>query len=401
MNRALILAGLLGAGLAADAGAEAAGFLYGTVETTSGNRYEGRLRWGTEEAFWDDHFNASKEGRPATGELPRGYRGRQRRIEVFGLEIAGPWDRAWAARQLIVRFGDLAEVAPRGNGAEILLRSGQRLEVRGGSNDIGARITVWDGSVGKSELEWKRIRSIRFAAAPADLDPGEHRLKARVRTRAGEFAGYLQWDLEEALASDVLDAESDDGDVEIEMGRIRSIVRASRRSSTVVLADGRSLELSGTNDVDASNRGIVVEDERFGRIELSWDEFERADLELAPRSGRGYEEYPKLGPIVARVVARDGRVREGRIAFDLDETERWEMLDGGQDGIRYSIPFADLGEIRRDGADHCRVTLRNGRKLRLGGSTDVGEFNAGIAFLDRKGDDAYLPWDEVESIELR
>src|SRR6202008_212332 len=35
------------------------GFLYGKVYTR-GNSYEGQIRWGNEEAFWTDYFNAAK-----------------------------------------------------------------------------------------------------------------------------------------------------------------------------------------------------------------------------------------------------------------------------------------------------------------------------------------------------
>jgi hypothetical protein len=35
------------------------GYLYGKVYTDQ-NTYEGALRWGTEEVFWTDLFNASK-----------------------------------------------------------------------------------------------------------------------------------------------------------------------------------------------------------------------------------------------------------------------------------------------------------------------------------------------------
>ena len=47
-----------------DAAAATEGFIYGTVTTTSGNSYTGVLRWGTEEAFWDDLFHSSKEELP-------------------------------------------------------------------------------------------------------------------------------------------------------------------------------------------------------------------------------------------------------------------------------------------------------------------------------------------------
>ncbi|MCM2269233.1 MAG: hypothetical protein NDJ75_03975, partial [Thermoanaerobaculia bacterium] len=149
----LLLAALAVAILAAPAEVAASqdvrGYLYGTIETTSGNSYTGLLRWGREEAFWDDHFNASKQDEPATGRLPRGYKRSPRKVEVFGLEVSGPWERAWSQRQLIVRFGDLAEIRPRGDDrAELVLRNGDTMRIDGGSNDLGGKITVWDAGVG-------------------------------------------------------------------------------------------------------------------------------------------------------------------------------------------------------------------------------------------------------------
>ena len=37
-----------------------AGYIYGRIQTRTGESYEGPLRWGDEEAFWDDIFNATK-----------------------------------------------------------------------------------------------------------------------------------------------------------------------------------------------------------------------------------------------------------------------------------------------------------------------------------------------------
>lgn len=400
----LLLAALAVAILAAPAEVAASqdvrGYLYGTIETTSGNSYTGLLRWGREEAFWDDHFNASKQDEPATGRLPRGYKRSPRKVEVFGLEVSGPWERAWSQRQLIVRFGDLAEIRPRGDDrAELVLRNGDTMRIDGGSNDLGGKITVWDAGVGKIDVDWDRIRSIKFSATPSTARPEGQRLSARVRTLVGEFSGYLQWDKEEALTVDELDGEADDGDVSLPMGRIRSIERRSRRSSRVELVDGRVLELSGTNDVDSSIRGIVVEDARFGRIELPWDVFERADIEIAKDSGRGYDDYPALGEMRAKVTLRDGKTRTGKIAYDLDETYLWEMLNGNQEDVDYDIPFARVKQIRPLGR-RSEVVLDNGQKLRLEGQTDVGDDHAGIAFLDGEGDD-YVAWDEVELVEIR
>jgi len=388
----------------ADAAQEPHGFLYGTVETDSGNRYSGLLRWGREESFWDDHFNATKPDEPATGALPEGYQPRSRKVEVFGLEVAGPWDRAWATRQFVARFGDIEEIRPlRGDRTEVRMKSGTVYRLGGGSNDVGADIKVRDATLGEVEIEWERIRSIRFAPTPASARPAGERLWTKVRTSVGDFEGYLQWDKEEALTGDKLDGDTEDGKVSIEMGRIRAIERRSRRASTIELVDGRRFEMSGSNDVDADNRGICVEDARFGRVEIPWDVFERAEISVAPGSGRGYDEYRKGGPIEARVAARDGRSFSGRIAFDLDETESWELLDGAQDDVSYSIPFERVARITPSSRSRTEVVLEGGLKLRLEGPTDVSESNAGVALLgpERSGSGpTYFAWDEIASIEL-
>jgi hypothetical protein len=380
------------------------GFLYGTVETRSGASYTGVLRWGREEAFWDDLFNATKPDEPATGRLPEGYRRDPQQIEVFGLRITGPWEHGWATRQFVTRFGDIVEIRPRGGDRlEIEMKGGTTWQLDGGSNDVGADVRVADAALGEVTVEWSRIRSVRFAATPADVKPAGQRLRAKVATTDGEFQGFLQWDSEEALTGDKLDGETEDGDVSIEMGRIRSIERVSRHASRVTLADGRVLELSGSNDVDGSIRGVLVEDERFGRVEIPWGVFVRAEIEAAPDSGPGYDSYAAGRPLAAKVTATDGRVRAGRIAYDLDESASWELLNGSQADVEYSIPFARVKEIRPLGRTRAEVTLDNGRKLQLEGQTDVGEANAGVAFLDAEksaGAFAYLPWDEIAAIEF-
>ena len=380
------------------------GFLYGTVETKSGATYTGLLRWGREEAFWDDLFNATKPDEPATGKLPAGYRREAQQIEVFGLKIVGPWEHGWATRQFVARFGDLVEIRPRGGDRlDLEMKGGATYHLDGGSNDVGADVKVADAALGEVTVEWSRIRSIRFAATPADVKPAGQRLRAKVSTTAGDFHGYLQWDSEEALTGDKLDGDTEDGDISIEMGRIRAIERLSRRASRVTLADGRVLELSGSNDVDSSIRGVLVEDDRFGRVEIPWEAFERAEIEAAPDSGRGYDDYRAGRPLEAKVTTTDGRSRSGRIAYDLDETASWEMLNGSQADVEYNIPFGRVKAIRPLGRKRAEVTLDNGQKLELEGQTDVGGSNAGIAFLDAEqveGATRYLPWDEIAAIEL-
>ncbi len=36
------------------------GFIYGKITTIDDNTYQGQIRWGDEEAYWTDMFNAGK-----------------------------------------------------------------------------------------------------------------------------------------------------------------------------------------------------------------------------------------------------------------------------------------------------------------------------------------------------
>ena len=46
------------------------GFLYGRINTEGGSTYEGRLRWGNQEAFWGDFFNGTKRDRKLPDDVP-------------------------------------------------------------------------------------------------------------------------------------------------------------------------------------------------------------------------------------------------------------------------------------------------------------------------------------------
>ncbi|MFP3940107.1 MAG: hypothetical protein ACLF0P_07365 [Thermoanaerobaculia bacterium] len=381
---------------------DTSGFLYGTVLTRSGTEYEGRLRWGDQEAFWGDLFNSSKEDLRWRKEIPRDQRTRRNTIELFGLEIA--WRREDSSgRQLIARFGDIDRIEVTGrDDAVLVMKSGHRVEVEGGSNDIGgnAEVTVWDTSLGAVTTPWRNIDRIQFRDSPPDLEVDAHRLYGTVQTEAGEFRGWIQWDQDECLSTDVLDGDTADGDVEIPMGKLRTIERRNRRSSRVALRDGRELVLDGSNDVDSDNRGIFVEDERFGRVLVSWNAFERVDFSEPPGSGPAYDSFPGGGPIQGTVTTRDGRQHTGRLAYDADEEETWELLGGERDGIEYYIPFALVRSVTPRGLDRSRVELTTGETLDLEDSADVGEPNAGIVVLRDDERPTYVPWDEVERVEL-
>lgn len=379
------------------------GFIYGTVTTRTGTDYTGVLRWNTEEAFWDDLFHSSKEDLPYYEEYEdevREYDDDERWWHVFGRKIGINID-AGNSRVLAVRFGDIEEIRTLGrSGARLTLKNGSEIEVRGYSNDVGATVKVIDPTLGDVEVRWKKIKTIRFSSTPEDVDPGSFRLAGTVSTDAGDLKGYIQWDEQECLSTDRLDGETEDGDVAIEMGRIARIERRNRRSSIVTLRDGRELIMDGTNDVDDDNRGIFVEDPRYGRVAVFWDEFIAVDFDEPGASGRSYDDFTPQGELTGTVIERDGTRHTGKIIFDLDESEGWEMLDGTGQDLDYSIPFALVKALEPVGSHGSSVELRTGETVELEEGQDVSRDNDGIVVISDSRKESYIPYSDVQRIEF-
>ncbi len=386
------------------------GFIYGTVVTTSGKEYEGFIRWDDEEAFWDDLFHSTKVDLPYLedfeDEIDDSRRDRDKRdkhtIQIFSWRFSIDGDDFFSSSRLFIsRFGDIASIRTvDDDAAEVTMKNGATYDVEGYSNDVGAKLLINDHSLGEVRVRWNRIDTIEFSQAPQDADPGVFRLAGRVETDSGVFEGFVQWDKEECLSTDILDGDDEDGSLEIEMGKIRSITRRGRHSSIVELKDGREMRLRGTNDVNNENRGIMVEDRRFGRVTVPWDEFDAVTFDDLG-SGRPYTDYPALGRLEGTVTDRDGESYTGYIVFDLDESEGWEMFNGDYHDMEYDIPFANIKSIEPLGHDDVRLVLYSGEELELEDSQDASDSNDGILILDERGrDPQYLPWEEVDKIEF-
>jgi hypothetical protein len=397
---ALAVAMLTWAGPAA-AKEDGQGLIYGKVVTESGREYTGFLRWGDQEASWSDLFHSAKKNRPFLDDLDKDTRRKLRRrheISFFKKWVIEVDDDGEFSRMFIARFGDIARIEPHGSGeATVFMKNGSEYEVEGAADDVTSKIHVTDASMGKIELHWDRIDEIQFMPAPRDADPGVWRLYGTVETENGDFEGFIQWDKQECLNIDKLDGDTRDGDVSIEMGRIATIEKKGRRSSLVTLKDGREFDLHGSNDVNHENRGIMVEDERFGRVTIDWDPFERITFTDPPGSGPGYDDFKSRGVLKGTVTDEDGDTYTGRIVIDLDESEGWEMLNGETDDMHYDIPLFRVATIE-PGRRECRVVIRGGYEINLEDGTDVTDDNAGILIFTGSDKPVYIEWDDLARI---
>jgi hypothetical protein len=381
-------------------------FLYGRIATTTGVTYEGRLRFGgDEEAFWGDYFNGVKMGNPwekfvPADRLPTVHDP----IEIFGIEIGPSERRMDLGRPFMARLGDIAKLEARGRDLWVKLKSGTVVHLaRYGADDYADGVRLWLDGGDVLELSERRIRSIEFLAPARPGAVAPSRLHGTVRTRQGEFTGFVQWNRKQGVGLDELDGYVDGKLLSVPFHTIRSIARDSRESSRVTLLDGREIVLSGTQEAGKGNAGMYVDDARYGRVLVSWDAFERVDFsEGAGVSGPAYDDLQAGRALTGSVTTHAGRRLTGRLVYDLDESETTETLDAPSGGVDYTIPFDLVASIVLPGdAGPASIILRSGEELQLERAGDLDDWNAGmLIFIDGIEQPEYVRWDDVARVEF-
>ena len=380
---------------------DASGFLYGVVETRKGH-FEGRLQWHRGDAFWSDFLEARKEDRPYWSSVPVADRMRTSEVEVFGKTMTKR-HLASRGRGFMARYGDLERIEVHGTSwSTVVFRDGSEVDVEGG-RDFRADVLIYAANGTETRLEWERILRIRFMPTPEDLVvPDLFRMYGTVTTSKGPLTGYIQWDKQECLNTDIIDGHDKKTQVEMEVpfGNIQSVERLDADSSRWTFHGGESVELYGTNDVNHENRGIWVESPEWGRVAVSWSAFERLDFVVPPGSGPSYLDFGPPRPLVGTVLSMDGSTHRGRVIYDVDEQADWELLNGEAGDLAYDIPLALITSIERLSEDSSRITVKSGASVKLSDSTDVGEGHSGVVVVGEGGQLKFLPWMQVERIDF-
>ena len=267
------------------------------------------------------------------------------------------------------------------------------------------------------DLDWDDLERIDFSAVPPGVRARAHRLYGTVEDVQGNrYTGYVSWDLDEIMESDVLDGEEMDGgrNREIRFGEITSIARiegATRRTggARVVLADGDVLDLTGDRDVDRRNRGIQISDPGLGLVEVEWEEFRILRFHEADEVV-GYDAFDGGHPLVGTVVTQSGEEIDGFIRWDADEETSWEFLNGRGGEVTFTIEFGKVSRITRGEVFGARVTLLDGRTFELDDSNDVNWDNKGILIAPEGANNGggsdgsawrLVTWDQFKEVRFR
>ena len=390
--------------------------IYGRVVTAEGGRLEGYLRWDRNETGWGDVLDGQKEipheydlEAERLDEELRRRRQRERSLSLPGLRIT--WDEDDGDPRTVssgIRFGHIRslEVVDERR-AVLVLKSGERVGLVGLSTDIGRSfrgLAVEDAERGEIELRWRDLGRVDFMAAPATAPPpAAERLHGTLRTRGGvELTGWVAWDRDETLTTDILDGDRAGRRMEIAFGSVAAIEPEGRDASRVTLQSGEVLLLTGTNDVDSDNGGVEIMDPGLGRAIVQWRELESMRFHAPPTAGRPAgstgapagtrRAFDGGRPLQGVVETRSGRQLSGKVRWDNDEAFTWELLDGRADEVDYDIELGLVRSIERVEGDAARVELVDGRTLLLEGSNDVGNENQGIFVRSAGGETVLVRW---------
>ncbi len=430
---ALLSALLCGLGLSGPVCAQDADRIWGQVHTKSGEVHEGFIRWDRNQVSWVDILGGSKDVPPEnylawlesreTDEPP------VRTIDLLGYRIT--WEENDPdfppTSRSGIRFGHLSSLRIIGRDrVELTLRSGELLKLEGSAVRRTIReVTIDAPGRRQLELDWRDLDWVLFYAVPAGARAPSHRLHGTVEDRQGNrYIGYVSWDRDEILKSDVLDGEDMQGgdDREIRFDEIASIARVPG-GARIVLVNGNVRELTGTRDVDRRNRGIAISDPRLGTVEVEWGEFRILRFHV-PEASFGYDTFDGGRLLVGTLVTQLGEEIDGVIRWDADEAASWEMLNGRADDVDFTIEFGNVSRIERGEAFGATVTLLDGRAFELDGRTfeadgrtfplgdsnDVSWDNKGILIQPEVADGAsqadqsrwrVSPWDEFREVRFR
>ncbi|MFT6216121.1 MAG: hypothetical protein ACJAS3_002529 [Roseivirga sp.] len=391
--------------------------LYGKVTTINGDAYKGYLRWGNDETYWTDFLNAQKSNNDFLKLLSK------KEIEQISekdggnswlgidLGVLSIWEDKYSltTHQFDAQFGDIKMIRPTGRGkGQVTMKNDVILELLGsGYEDIGASVSIYDDELGKVTINWDRLEKVEFMENEVGSQNGfGEPIYGKVNAgRKGTFTGTIQWDQgttknshNERFLEDVLNGNDRDGDKAIPFKSIAKINKI-RNGVDVTLQSGRQFFLTGSNDVNGENSGVLINDREVGQVVVPWREFESFESLQIMSQEQAYSDYKSPKGLRGKVITISGEEYSGMIAYDLDEAWEFEVLDGKDDRVNYKIPFKNIKNIIPKNYAYSMVILRNGVNLLLGDSRDVSQENDGVlVFTSKDSKPTYIRWSKIEEI---
>ncbi len=391
------------------ADSRAAASVYGEITLRNGTTMNGALRWGEQESLWFHHFNGDRATPFDLESLPEEINstlsdklpGRQFQLGGHTVEL-----RKFMGRQPLtpqpfaVEFGAIDRLEVNGQRVTIVLRDGATIDADGGSNDIGADIEVMDSNGGTTEIDWDDIEQVQFRQAPAEHPLFLPPLYAHVRTINDQrLSGTILWDVDEAYPNEILDAEEDGREIEIPFSEITALARDGD-STRVTTRNGQTQLLTGTNDVNNGNRGLMVTSEQ-GEIVMAWrlfDSLSLVELPIAQLPDRSA--WANIGLLRGEVVDSDGNRQSGKLVLDLHQHHQAEHIEGDSNDMEWAIGLRHVASISPDAEAPHRllVTTVDGKRVQMASTQQLPRHSLGWLVGDAP---RLLPWEDFTQATLQ
>jgi len=384
---------------------ELRGFLYGSVTLKNKQSYIGQLRWDNEAASWDDLFEAYKNEPQLQEQIKiSGYDDDEEKSnDVFELSFMKLWENKDHKSRFAFRcqFGHIKKITNIKDNkyATLTLKNGEKIRVRRRGDDIGQDVFLYHSSLGVLEFDWQNIKAIEFMPAPRNL---KNQLGGKLYGNAlsvdGPVEGYVVWDFdEEGHEKDILDGDHQKVEYKVEFGKVSTLV-PEREGARLILKDGSDFYLRNSSDVNKDNDGIFIKTKQSGMLNLKWENLIRMEFTKPAFKPMSYVDYEAPKPLTGKVMTKDGKSFQGKMAYDLDEIWNIEILDGESKGSRYFIPFYLIKSIEPQNYNYSLVTLTNGQTLMLGEEADVNHKNNGVLVWLSESKTRYIPWKNIKSL---
>ena len=380
------------------------GRIYGVVRTGDGEIFEGWIRWDKHETFWDDYLDGTKKH----------YLNSQLDDDLV-LKIYGPYkvyrdEKDFRTNSTsAIQFGHISKIIKDSETeTRVQFKDGRQLLLRNSGTDIGPSnrgIEIDDLNFGKVTFNWKEFESVEFQPEPSDYLKQKgadqtYRLFGIIKTRSGNiFKGYFFWDNDECLSTDILNGKYRRREMEIPFSQIRTIRRDSKTTSWLELENGKKITLSGSNDVDSGNRGILIKDPGIGELMIPWDDFDEVVIKhRIEKNLKDYNDFDGGHPLLGEVYTRDGFKKKGYICWDNDEMFSSDVLDGKFEKFDVNVEFGQIHSIEQNSRHSALVEIRDGEIIKLSGTNDVNSSNLGIWVMTRDGQYDVIRWDDFQKI---
>lgn len=370
--------------------------LYGSISTVDNKTYTGYISWGNK-MYWTDIFRAAKPVNPYAG-----YFHASDRIFFYN---NGNYSTVPPTHVFACRFGNIKTIVPLDHRkAELEIRDGHTITLEKGSyRDIGSPVYLSLSEEENIQIPWEKITRIGFSSPDSTFPvPISHEpICGIVKTNQGIYKGLITWNQDERTQECTLDGYTHQGEKHFPFRQIRQIVK-NGKNCKVILQNGETWDMWGSNDVNHSNRGITVSMPHTGNVTFPWSSFELFEAtDYRKINFLSYADFGRPYRLYGTVETHKGESFKGYMAYDLDETMIFELLEGKNNSVAYELPFRYIKAIEPKNYQYSFVFLTGGEGLSLGDSVDVNKENSGILLFQEDESPLYIPWKQIKKITFR